>query len=55
MLIEVNMLLELDPDSLIIDQEKEEVLSNVMDWLKELIYDVDDLKLKYVELEAVND
>lgn len=55
MLIEVNMLLELDPDSLIIDQEEEEVLNNVMDWLKELIYDVDDLKLKYVELETVDD
>jgi hypothetical protein len=55
MLIEVNMLLELDPESLIIDQEKEEILENVMDWIKELIYDVDDLSLKYVELEAVND
>lgn len=55
MLIEVNMVLELDPDSLIIDQEKEEVLNDVKDWIKELIYDVDDLNLNYLELEAIND
>lgn len=49
------MLLELDEDSLILDQEDDAVLEDVMSWLKDLIYDVDDLSLKYIELEVLKE
>lgn len=49
------MLLELDKDSLILDQEDDAVLEDVLAWLKDLIYDVDDLSLRYIELEVLKE
>ena len=51
--IEVNMLLKVDPESNFLECNDEDILNVVMGFLKDRIYDIDDIELKYIDLEKV--
>lgn len=48
---EVNLVLSVDPDSNFFESDKEANVRIMLELLRDLIYDVDDVKLTYIEVE----
>ena len=51
--IELHLLVEIDKSSGLLKQETDEILDSVMSAVKDLIYDHDELHLKYIDSEIV--
>jgi hypothetical protein len=51
--IELHLLVEIDKSSGLLKQETNEILDSVMSAVKDLIYDHDELHLKYIDSEIV--
>jgi hypothetical protein len=51
--IELHLLVEIDKSSGILKQETDGILDSVMSAVKDLIYDHDELHLKYIDSEIV--
>ena len=51
--IELHMLIEIDKSSGLLKQESDEVLDSVMSAIRDLIYDHDELHLRYIDSEIV--
>jgi hypothetical protein len=51
--IELHLLVEIDKSSGFLKQETDEILDSVMSAVKDLIYDHDELHLKYIDSEIV--
>jgi|TARA_R110000822_G_C15227424_1_gene484973 hypothetical protein len=51
MKIEVNLNLEVDPSANFLETNEESTLEVLLDLIKSAIYDIDDIKLTYIELE----
>ena len=51
--IELHLLVEIDKSSGLLKQETDEILDSVMAAVKDLIYDHDELHLKYIDSEIV--
>ena len=49
--IEVNLNLTVDPDATFLECYEEATLEVLMDIIKTAFYDIDDVKLTYIELE----
>ena len=49
--VEVNLNLVIDPEAGFIECHEEATLEVLMDMIKQAFYDVDDVKLTYIELE----
>lgn len=48
---EVNLVLKVDPDSNFFESDKDANVQIMLELLQDLIYDVDDVKLSYIEVE----
>ena len=51
--IEVNLILEVDPEANFLECNDEDILNVVMGEIKDTFYDIDDVKLKYIDLEKL--
>lgn len=51
MKIEVNLNLEVDPEANFLETSEESTLEVLLDLIKSAIYDIDDVRLTYIELE----
>jgi|TARA_R110000851_G_scaffold12862_4_gene44294 hypothetical protein len=51
MKIEVNLNLDVDPDANFLGCDEQAVLEVLMDTIKTAFYEIDDIKLTYIELE----
>lgn len=51
--IELHLILQLDKSSRLLNQEDDELLDAVMLAVRDLIYDHDELHLKYIDAETV--
>ena len=47
----VNMIIEVDPEVGWLESDRANNLECVMDLIKSLVYDVDDVKIKHIEVE----
>lgn len=48
---EVNLVLKVDPDSNFFGSDRDANVQIMLELLQDLIYDVDDVKLSYIEVE----
>lgn len=48
---EVNLVLKVDPDSNFFESDKDENVQIMLELIRSLIYDVDDVKISYIEVE----
>lgn len=48
---EVNMILKVDPNSNFFEADREGNLQVILDLVKDALYDVDDVKVTYIEVE----
>jgi hypothetical protein len=48
---EVNMNITVDPDANFFESDREENVRALLDLLKSVLYEVDDLKVTYIEVE----
>lgn len=51
--IELHLLVEIDKSSALLKQEADEVLDSIMMAVRDLIYDHDEIHLKYIDSEIV--
>lgn len=51
--IEVNLNLTIDPDANFLECNEEDTLQVLMEMIRNSFYDIDDVKLTYIELEKV--
>ena len=50
---EVSMLLRVDPDANFIENDRHETPKVLLDLIKLAVYDIDDVKIKLIEVEEV--
>jgi len=53
--IDVNLLLEVDEGSDFLHQEHNAVLEDLLDLIRNAIHDIDDVRLKYIDLEVLDE
>lgn len=52
--IDVNLLLTVNDDSDFLNEEHDEVLEDLLDLIRNAIHDIDDVRLKYIDLEVLD-
>lgn len=52
--IDVNLLLDVDKDSYLLHQEHNEILEDLLDLIRNAIHDIDEVNLKYIDLEVLD-
>lgn len=53
--IDVNLLLEVDEDADFLHQEHNEILEDLLDLIRNAIHDIDEVRLKYIDLEVLDE
>lgn len=53
--VDVNLLLEVDEDCDFLHQEHEAVLEDLLDLIRNAIHDIDDIRLRSIDLEVLNE
>lgn len=53
--IDVNLLLKVDEDAEFLHQEHNEILEDLLDLIRNAIHDIDEVRLKYIDLEVLDE
>lgn len=53
--IDVNLLLSVDEEADFLNQEHTEVLEDLLDLIRNAVHDIDEVSLKYIDLEVLHE